>query len=127
MMKSDFRRPIALLALLFGAMGLGLLDGQTFTHAVFGLIAGIVAVGCGLGSARKDYADEGRRWLGRIMAGAGVVLALVCIVRLPSAYRVQKKFNAMSKKAHEIRERTPTPTTAPKPQPAQDGTARGQG
>jgi hypothetical protein len=38
-----------------------LLDGQTFFHAVFGIICGIAAVIGGLVSARKDFADEGRR------------------------------------------------------------------
>ena len=80
-------RAIALLSLLFGFMGLMLLDGQTFTHAVTGVVCGVAAVLSGLASARKDYADEGRRWLGRIMAGAGFALALFCVIRLPSAYR----------------------------------------
>jgi hypothetical protein len=54
-------RVIALLALIFGFMAQLLLDGQTFSHAVFGIICGIAAVMGGLVSARKDYADEGRR------------------------------------------------------------------
>jgi len=93
-------------------MGLGLLDGQVFTHAVGGVVCGIVAVVAGLASARKDYADEGRRWLGRIMAGLGVALALFCIVQSPSAYRFQTKFNERSKKAREMMEAKPTANNA---------------
>jgi hypothetical protein len=99
-------RVIALLSLLFGFMGLLFLDGQIFTHAVVGIICGIAAVASGLASARKDYADEGRRWLGRILAGMGVVLALFCVVRLPSGYRFQTRFNERSKKAREMMDAT---------------------
>jgi len=99
-------RVIALLALLFGFMGLLLLDGQVFTHAVFGIICGIAAVGSGLASARKDYSNEGRRWLGRILAILGAMLALFCVTRLPSAYRFQIRFNERSKKAREIMDAT---------------------
>jgi hypothetical protein len=108
-------RVIALLSLIFGFMAQLLLDGQTFSHAVFGIICGIAAVMGGLVSARKDYADEGRRWLGRIMAGLGLVLALFCIVQLPSAYQFQAKFNERSRKAREMREAKPTPNNAPEP------------
>ena len=83
-------RPIALLCLLFGVIGMLLLDGQTFTHAVTGIVFGVVAVACGLFSARRD---PPHRWEGRTMAGLGACLAIWCIVQLPSAYAFQKKFN----------------------------------
>ena len=106
-------RVIALLPLLFGFMGMALLDGQTFTHAVMGIIFGIMAIAGGLGSAHKDYANKERRWLGRIMAGLGLVLALFCAIQLPSAYRTQTRFNERSRHAHEIMEAKPSPTNAP--------------
>ena len=108
-------RVVAVLALIFGGMAQMLLDGQTFTHAVFGIICGVAAVFAGLGSARKDYAIEGRRWLGRIMAGLGLVLAIFCAVRLPSAFRYQAKFNEQVKKARETRENKTAPDKALEP------------
>jgi hypothetical protein len=102
-------RVIALLALLFGTMFQMLLDGQVFTHAVFGIICGIAAVIGGLASARKDYVDEGRRWLGRIMAGLGLALAIFCVIQLPSAYGRQARFNALSRRAHETMKSEATP------------------
>lgn len=67
-----------------------MLNGQTFAHACFGVFCGVAALTCGLASARKDPAH---RWLGRIMAGVGVVLAIWCVVLIPSAYHYQKRFN----------------------------------
>src|SRR4051812_17604734 len=83
-------RPIALLCLLFGFIGLGLLDGQTFTHAVMGVVFGAAAVACGMASARRD---PPHRWEGWIMAGLRVCLGIWCIIQLPSAYVFQKRFN----------------------------------
>jgi hypothetical protein len=89
-------RVIALLSLLFGFLGLGLLDSQTFTHAVMGIIFGAAALGCSLTGARKDYSNLTRCWERRIMAMLGVVLVIVCLLQLPSAYRFQTKFNERS-------------------------------
>ena len=83
-------RPVALLALVFGVLAQGILDGQTFTHAVFGVVCGFTAIGCGLESARKD---RQRRLIGRVMAVLGIVLVFWCSILLPSAYRFQKKVN----------------------------------
>ena len=83
-------RVVALLCLLFGFLGLGILDGQTFTHAAMGLVFGAAAVACGTASARRD---PPHCWEGWIMTALGVVLGLWCIVLLPSAYRFQKEFN----------------------------------
>jgi hypothetical protein len=94
-------RVIALLSLLSGSLGLLILDGQTFTHAVMGIVCGIAAGAAGWASARRDYPN---RWEGRIMAALGLVLALGCVIQLPSAYRGQTKFNELSRKAHEMRQ-----------------------
>jgi hypothetical protein len=83
-------RPVALLCLLFGFVGLGFLDGQTFTHAVIGIAFGVTAAACGLVSARRD---PPRRWEGWVLAGLGVCLGVCCILQLPSAYVFQKRFN----------------------------------
>ncbi len=96
-------RPIALLCLLFGFMGLRLLDGQTFTHAVTGLAFGAVAVACGLVSARRD---PPHRWEGWIMAGLGVCLGVWCIIQLPSAYVFQKQFNERNKQRRQQNEKS---------------------
>ena len=83
-------RPVAFLCLLFGFIGMLLLDGQTFTHAVAGSIFGVVAVVCGMVSARRD---PPHRWEGWIMAGFGVCLSVWCIIQFPSAFATQKRFN----------------------------------
>jgi len=92
-------RPTALLCLLFGFIGLGLLDGQTFTHALMGLVFGAVALVCGMISARRD---PPHRWEGWIMAGLGVCIGIWCIIQLPSAYVFQRQFN--NRKEHRRRE-----------------------
>ena len=83
-------RVIALLALLFGFLAQWILNGQVFTHAVFGIVCGLTALACGLASARKD---RPHRWEGRIMAGLGFALGVWCLVMIPSAWRFQEKFN----------------------------------
>jgi len=105
--RRDTMRVVALLCLLFGFMGLGLMDGQTFTHAVMGLVFGAVAVACGMASARRD---PPHRWEGWIMAALGVVLGLWCIVLLPSAYRFQKEFNG---RREQRRHEEATPANKP--------------
>jgi predicted phage tail protein len=102
-------RVIALLSLLFGFMGEMLLDGQTFTHAVFGIIFGAAAITCGLSSAHRDRANATCLWEGRIMAALGLALAVFCVIQLPSAYRFQTKFNDRSKSYQRLHETAPTP------------------
>jgi hypothetical protein len=98
-------RVIALVSLVFGFMGLLLLDGQTFSHAVMGVFCGAAAVGCGFGSARKDFSNVIRRREGRVLGALGLVLVIICVVQLPSAYRFETKFNEISERSrrqHEI-------------------------
>jgi hypothetical protein len=90
-----------------------LLDGRTFTHAVLGISCGATAILFGLASAWKDNSDSTRRWEGRIMAGLGLVLAVFCVVQLPSAYRFQTKFNERSKRVRAASK----PEAAPAPSP----------
>jgi hypothetical protein len=92
-------RVVALLALLFGFMTQMLLDGQTFSHAVFGIICGVAAIACGQRSARMDRPN---RWEGRIMAGLGLALGVWCIVTLPSAYRFQETFNGRKEQRQKM-------------------------
>ena len=47
-------RVIAVLSLIIGFITQGLLDGQTFTHAVIGIVCGIIALGSGSVAAQKD-------------------------------------------------------------------------
>jgi hypothetical protein len=86
-------RVVALLSLMFGFMGLGYLDGQPFFHGIMGIIFGVAAVGCGFGSARRDFAKALCRWEGRIMGVLGLLLITICVVLLPSSYRIQTRFN----------------------------------
>jgi hypothetical protein len=78
---------------VMGALGLLLLDGQTFTHAVFGLFCGAVAVMIGLAGGRPGVAPATRGWLRGVALAGGLLLA-VCLALLRSAYRQQQKFNS---------------------------------
>ncbi len=95
-------RVIALLALIFGFTMQMLLDGQVFTHAVFGIACGVAAVVCGLAASRKD---RRYRWEGWIMAGLGFALGVWCMVMLPSSYQRQERFNDRTRKYREKMER----------------------
>ncbi len=99
-------RVAALLSLVFGLLGLMLLDGQVFTHAVMGLFCGGVAIGCGLASARKNRSGTKGRWVGRTLAGLGLLLALFSAGQLPGAYEFQIKFNERSSGQRERQEKT---------------------
>ena len=90
-------RVVALLSLVFGLIGLMLLDGQVFTHAVMGIICGGVAIGCGLASARNNQSSTKGRWVGRALAGFGLLLILFSAAQLPGAYEFQTKFNERSR------------------------------
>jgi hypothetical protein len=98
-------RVIALLALIFGFMAQGILDGQTFTHAVLGVVCGVTALVCGLAAARRD---PPHRWIGRIMAGLGFALGVWCVVMLPSSYRFQEKFNGRREERQKMERRDGT-------------------
>ena len=98
-------RVIALLALLFGFMAQMLLDGQVFAHAVFGIACGIVAIGCGLVSARSQHRYRSEAW---VLAALGFLLGVWCIVALPSAYRRQETFNSRSRDYREKIDRQQT-------------------
>src|SRR5947209_6058417 len=98
-------RVTALFSLLFGLLGLMLLDGQVFTHAVIGIICGGVAIGCGLASARKAQSSTKDRWVGRTLAGFGLMLTLLSAAQLPGAYEFQSRFNKRSTGHRERQEK----------------------
>src|SRR5215471_12138363 len=110
-------RPIALLCLLFGFGGLAIYDGQTYTHAVVGLVCGVVAAACATISA---LGDPPNRWEGWIMAGLGVCLAAWCIIQLPSARSAQKHFNERREQIRQEKEKS-----ANKPAAGNAGSAPG--
>jgi hypothetical protein len=95
-------RVIALLSLMFGVMGLMLLDGQVFTHAMVGIFCGIVAAVCGVVLTRRGGKP---RWTGWIFAILGLTLAIWCGIESPSAYRFQDNFNKKSREHREKMER----------------------
>lgn len=90
-------RIVALLSLFFGLLGLMLLDGQVFTHAVQGIICGTIAIGCGEASARKARSSAMRRWIGHSLAALGLLLLAFSVTQLPGAYQFQTKFNERSR------------------------------
>lgn len=81
----------AVLALAVGALVQGFLDGQVFTHAVIGILMGTFSIVCSIISVRKN---RSRVWIGWILAGLGLALAVACAATIPSAYQHQKKFNS---------------------------------
>ena len=95
--KQKVMRVVAVISLFLGFLGLTLLDGQTFTHAVMGIAFGLVAIGCGVASARKHLSNATNRWEGRVLAALGLLLVIVCAVQLPTAYRFQHKFNEVGR------------------------------
>jgi hypothetical protein len=104
--ESSGMRVVALLALIPGYCVQFLLDGQLFTHAVIGIVCGLVAVVSGLGSRKGDARH---RSVGLILAGFGLVLALWCVVSLPSAYKFQERFNNRGREYREQNEKEQTP------------------
>jgi hypothetical protein len=105
-------RAIAFLALLFGFMMQLILDGQPFSHAVFGIACGVAAIACGL---RSSHIDRPNRWEGRVMAGLGFALAVWCVVMLPSASRTQEKFNDRRDQIQKMKEHSQTPNQSLEP------------
>lgn len=97
---------LALLALIFGFTGMMLLDGQVFTHAMIGIVCGVVAVVCGVILARRD---RGPHWTGWTFAVLGLALAIWCGIESPSAYRFQEKFNNRSREHREKLDRQNQP------------------
>jgi hypothetical protein len=97
-------RVVALFALLFGFVPQLFLDGQPFSHAVLGIVCGIAAMICGWSSARKDPPHQ---WEGRMMAGLGLLLAIRSALAIPSAYRIQKKFNDRKEGEAQHQSRSP--------------------
>lgn len=84
-------RVVALFAILGGFMLQLMPAGTPFATALFGVFCGITAIACGLASAQQD---PPHRAIGRGMAGLGVLLAIICLTILPSAYREQKELDA---------------------------------
>jgi hypothetical protein len=89
---------VALLALFFGFMGMMLLDGQVFTHAVIGIVCGIVSVVCGFVLSQRG---RDPRWTSWMIGALGLALAIWCGIKAPSAYRSQQKFNNRSREHRE--------------------------
>ena len=85
-------RITALVALLLGCSAQGILDGQVFTHALFGIGCGAVAVACGSRAARQRRSPRMSLWF---LAGGGAALVLICTAMLPSSYRSQIQFNRL--------------------------------
>jgi hypothetical protein len=56
-------RAIALLAVIFEFMAQMILDGQTFTHAIFGIVCGVAAVLCGVILRRRDRRYRSESWI----------------------------------------------------------------
>jgi hypothetical protein len=97
---------IAFLALVFGLMGMMLLDGQVFTHALTGIVCGMVSVVCGVVLSRRG---RDPRWTSWMIAAMGLGLAIWCGIEAPSAYGRQKKFNDRSREHREHREKVRAP------------------
>ncbi len=100
---------LALLALMFGFVGMMLLDGQVFTHAMLGIVCGVVAVSCGVVLVRRGSRS---RFFGWLFAVLGLALTVWCGIETPSAYRYQQKFNDRREKRQMMERRDLTPNHA---------------
>ncbi len=96
---------IAFLAVVFGFMAQMILDGQTFTHAIFGIVSGIMAILCGMSLGRRD---RRHRWEGWLWSGLGAALVVWCVALLPSAYQTQEHFNHRRDQRQQMREENKT-------------------
>lgn len=115
-------RVIALLALILGFVTQLILDGQTFTHALFGICCGVAALVSGMTVARKN---PPHRWIGRTIAGLGLPLFVWCLITLPSAYRFQQKFNGRrDERKLEKREGMTNPALQRNPAPMRAASAK---
>jgi hypothetical protein len=90
-------RVTAPLALIFGFMWQLILDGQTFNHAMLGVLCGVIAFAFGTRWALKNRPQRARSVEGYTMAALGIALTLFCVIHLPSDYRFQSKFNERSR------------------------------
>ena len=96
-------RVIAILAILLGVFAQMLLDGQVFTHALFGLICGLIAIACALFSLRRKPTVRSRKFGAWILIACGLALAIGSLLSLPSTYRYQKQFNERMERIRENR------------------------
>jgi hypothetical protein len=115
-------KALAFLALVFGVLGMMLLNGQFFNNAIIGAVCGTTAFVCGLGAAKKDRADKTRVWEGRIMAALGLAMTIGCLVAMPSAHKAQTRWNERTRKILEKVKET-RETNAPPPDTSLEPTA----
>jgi hypothetical protein len=86
----------ALLSVVFLILGLvfpSLLNGQEFTNSSLGILCAFLSIAFGRRSALDPARRPAERALGRITAAFAVLVAAILLSQLPSAYRVQERFN----------------------------------
>jgi FtsH-binding integral membrane protein len=109
---------LAFLCLVFGFTAQLLLDGQVFSHVVFGIICGIASLLCGIGLVRRHKLGKAGQWEGWLFALPGLIMAVACLLMAPSAYEQEKRFNEMSEIARQ-RRRTPQNASTQSRQPTE--------
>jgi hypothetical protein len=97
----------ALLCMLLGLAFPLLLNGQTFTNSLFGIVFASAAVVLVLGPASERKAPRARLLVGRITVILGVLWIAALIGQLKSAYRYQSDFNRMIERLHAKALRSP--------------------
>lgn len=90
----------AVLLLFLGVVFPLLLNGQTFTNSAIALACATAGVALALPAARDPRAAPATRRVGRVCAALGVFLAALVAAQLPTAYRLQARFN---RKVAELR------------------------
>jgi hypothetical protein len=92
---------IVLLCLFVGTARLGLLNGQTFTNALYALpfflAAAVISAATFLDRRTSGY----RRWAWGLATFLTAFLVAVTLLSLPSAYRSQEGFNEAPRRAIE--------------------------
>jgi hypothetical protein len=71
-----------------------LLNGQTLTNSLIGIAFSSTSVALCVASERKARLVRETTWRGRVIAGLGVLLAVILLVQLPSTYTFQSSFNS---------------------------------
>ncbi len=83
----------ALICLILGVLFPLLLNGQTFTNSLIGIAFSSTSVALCVAAERKTHSIRETTWRGRVIAALGVLLAVMLLVQLPSAYTFQSFFN----------------------------------
>jgi hypothetical protein len=94
----------ALVSLLFGLMIPSMLNGQTFTNNLVGIGFTIAAIALAHGPARDTLSSKASRLLGRAVLIVSVLLTVLLVAQLRTAYRFQAEFNRRARALRQLKQ-----------------------